>query len=104
MLSQIRRCSTEPFSVRSALPAAQVMLTAHHLCLVMELAAGGTLTQYVAKRQARGRTTAAAHLSEDEARYYFRVRCLSQFWCLILGPDGCHRCLLHIHWHTEPGS
>lgn len=50
------------------------MLTAHHLCLVMELAAGGSMTQYVAERHARGRTEAAQHLTEDEARYFFRVR------------------------------
>jgi hypothetical protein len=51
------------------------MLTAHHLCLVMELAAGGTLTHYVGERHARLRSDTTAALTEDEARYFFRVRC-----------------------------
>jgi hypothetical protein len=55
----------------------QVMLTAEHLCLVMELAAGGTLMHHVSDRHARARPgSPTPGLSEDEARYYFTVsRC-----------------------------
>lgn len=53
----------------------QVMLTAEHLCLVMELAAGGTLMAHVSERHSRSRPgTTTPGLSEDEARYYFTVR------------------------------
>lgn len=50
------------------------MLTAHHLCLVMELAAGGTLMHHVSERHGRARHDLAAGLTEDEARYFFTVR------------------------------
>jgi hypothetical protein len=50
------------------------MLTSEHLCLVMELAAGGTLMHHVSERHARARPgSPTPGLSEDEARYYFTV-------------------------------
>lgn len=52
--------------------AKEALLTESHLALVMEYAACGSLTGYVA-----GRWQAAQHsglfLQEDEARYFFRV-------------------------------
>ena len=54
--------------------ASQVFLTATHLVLVMEYAAGGDLAQYVAARQG---------LCEPEARHFFQQ--------LIVALDYCHR-------------
>lgn len=57
-----------------AVPAAQVFLTATHLVLVMEYAAGGDLAHYVAAKQG---------LTEGEARWFFQQ--------LIVALDYCHR-------------
>eukprot|EP00798_Chlamydomonas_sp_ICE-L_P030572 gene30572-35588_t len=49
-----------------------VILTPTHLCIVMECASGGNLTQYVTEKW---ETTAARNglfLTEDEARYFVR--------------------------------
>ena len=47
---------------------------AQHLALVMEYAACGSLTSYVAE-QWQAAQHSGLFLSEDEARYFFRVRC-----------------------------
>ena len=61
--------------------AKEVALTAKHVCLIMEFAAGGSMTSYVAKKS-QGSTAAAAEgqlfMTEDEARYFYRVR-LSEY-------------------------
>lgn len=62
----------------------QVMLTAQHLCLVMELAAGGTLMHHVSDRHTRARPGMSPGLTEDEARYFFTV------WRLLWNPV-CHQ-------------
>ena len=48
-------------------------LAAQHLALVMEYAACGSLTSYVAEQWQRAQHS-GLFLSEDEARYFFRVR------------------------------
>lgn len=52
----------------------QLYLTATHLCIVMEYAAGGELFDRIVK---------AGRFSEDEARYFFQQ--------LICGVDYCHQ-------------
>ena len=52
----------------------EVILTADHLALVMDYAAGGNLTAYVTSKWPKGPANKTLFLSEDEARYFFRVR------------------------------
>ena len=52
--------------------AKEVLLTESHLALVMEYAAGNSLTGYVADKWQHAQHT-GLFLSEDEARYFFRV-------------------------------
>ena len=52
----------------------EVLLTARHVALVMEYAAGGNLTAYVTRRRPKRDAAEQLFLSEDEARYYFQVR------------------------------
>lgn len=52
--------------------AREAVLTDTHLCLVLEFAAGGSLTSYVSQRWQHAQHT-GTFLSEDEARYFFRV-------------------------------
>jgi serine/threonine-protein kinase SRK2 len=60
------------FGHGNVIKAYEAVLTPSHLCLIMECATGGSLTSYVAdkwqKAQAQG-----LFLSEDEARYFFKV-------------------------------
>ena len=53
----------------------QVLLTETHLALVMEYAAGNSLTGYVADKWQHAQHT-GLFLGEDEARYFFKVRAL----------------------------
>ena len=53
--------------------AKEVLLTETHLALVMEYAAGNSLTGYVADKWQHAQHT-GLFLGEDEARYFFRVR------------------------------
>ena len=52
--------------------AKEAALTDTHLCLVLEYAGGGSLTNYVSQRWQHAQHT-GTFLSEDEARYFFRV-------------------------------
>lgn len=52
--------------------AREAVLTEKHLALVMEYAAGGSLTAYVSQRWQHA-THTGLFLGEDEARYFFRV-------------------------------
>eukprot|EP00803_Ostreobium_quekettii_P006140 evm.model.scf_58.12 EVM.evm.TU.scf_58.12 scf_58:110984-115751(+) len=52
--------------------AEEVILTRTHLAIVMEYAAGGTLTKYVSDRWDTVHHRGGLFLSEDEARYYFK--------------------------------
>lgn len=65
--------------------AFEAILTESHLALVMEYAACGSLTSYVANRWQHAQHS-GLFLSEDEARYFFRVRAKSQAPHLLL----CH--------------
>jgi hypothetical protein len=56
--------------------AKEALLTEFHLALVLEYASAGTLTGYVAERWHHGQTH-GLFLTEDEARYFFRVRASS---------------------------
>ena len=53
-----------------------------HLALVMEVADGGSLTTYVAEQWAHA-TAGGLILTEDEGRYFFRVR-----WVASCAPSG----------------
>ena len=73
-----------------AVPTVQVFLTATHLVLVMEYAAGGDLAHYVAAKQG---------LTEGEARWFFQQ--------LIVAVDYCHRmvgagCCMAAAWLRLP--
>ncbi len=57
----------------SIVNAREAILTEKHLALVMEYAAGGSLTAYVSQRWQHA-THTGLFLGEDEARYFFRVR------------------------------
>ena len=59
--------------------AREVLLTTHHLAICMEYASGGNLTAYVTRQWPRANARSKLFLTEDEARFYFRVRpeCLS---------------------------
>ena len=57
--------------------AREVLLTAHHLAICMEYASGGNLTAYVTSQWPRAKARSKLFLSEDEARYYYRVRATS---------------------------
>lgn len=59
--------------------AREALLTDRHLCLVLEFAAGGSLTNYVSQRWQHAQHT-GVFLTEDEARYFFRV---SLEWLLV---------------------
>lgn len=56
----------------SVIKAIEAILTPTHLALVMEYAAGGSLTSYVAERFTSAQHT-GLFLTEDEARYFFKV-------------------------------
>lgn len=56
----------------NVIEAKEVLLTETHLALVMEYAAGNSLTGYVADKWQHAQHT-GLFLSEDEARYFFRV-------------------------------
>jgi serine/threonine-protein kinase SRK2 len=62
--------------------AYEAILTESHLALVMEYAACGSLTSYVANRWQHAQHS-GLFLSEDEARYFFRVG------LLLLSPVRC---------------
>lgn len=59
----------------SIVNAKEAILTEKHLALVMEYAAGGSLTAYVSQRWQQA-THTGLFLGEDEARYFFRVSTL----------------------------
>lgn len=63
--------------------AHEVLLTDSHLCLMLEFAQGGTLTDYVSERYSSVDERGGLFLNEDEARYLFR-QC-------ILAVEYCHR-------------
>lgn len=51
----------------------EVVLTPTHLAFVLEYISGGTLTKHVSDRWATVHQRGGLFLSEDEARYYFKV-------------------------------
>ena len=65
---------TRPSIVLLRRAGTQVFLTRTHLCIVMELAPGGDMYDYIGKKK---------RLQDDEARHIFRQ--------LIAGLDYCHR-------------
>lgn len=71
----------------NVIKAFEALLTPTHLALVMEFAAGGSLTSYVAERFTTAQHT-GLFLTEDEARYFFK-----QFLSAV---DYCHEhCVAH---------
>ena len=56
----------------NVIKAKEVLLTENHLALVMEYAACGSLTGFVAERWQNAQQS-GLFLQEDEARYFFRV-------------------------------
>lgn len=56
----------------NVIEAKEVLVTHTHLALSLEYAAGGSLTSYVADRWQHSQHS-GLFLSEDEARYFFRV-------------------------------
>ena len=75
--------------------AKEVLVTHTHLALSLEYAAGGSLTSYVADRWQHSQH-AGLFLSEDEARYFFRVSV-----CSVSGHKSMqqHKCLAVSHTH-----
>ncbi|KAI3434633.1 hypothetical protein D9Q98_002700 [Chlorella vulgaris] len=59
------------FGHEHVIKAYEALLTPTHLCLVMECAAGGSLTSYVADKWQKAQAL-GLFLSEDEARYFFK--------------------------------
>ena len=53
--------------------AKEALLTDHHLALVLEFAAGGSLTNFVTDKWMDAQKQGGLFCSEDEARYFFRV-------------------------------
>ena len=49
-------------------------MTKTHLAIVMEYASGGNLTAYVTEKWDTSDERDGLFLTEDEARYFFRVR------------------------------
>jgi serine/threonine-protein kinase SRK2 len=58
------------FGHQNVIKAYEAILTRTHLCLVMEYAAGGSLTAYVADKWQKAQA-AGLYLSEDEALFFF---------------------------------
>lgn len=52
----------------------EVMLTPSHMAIVMEYVSGGTLTKYVSDRWKTVGDRGGLFLTEEEARYFFKVR------------------------------
>lgn len=66
----------------NVIKAKEALLTENHLCLVMEYAACGSMTGFVAEKWQNAQQT-GLFLQEDEARYFFR-----QF---ITAVEYCHK-------------
>ena len=80
--------------------AFEAVLTETHLALVMEYAACGSLTSYVANRWQVAQHT-GLFLSEDEARYFMRVSFNSMKAYSLRALTLCspaHACTLHKHY------
>lgn len=69
----------------NVIEAKEVLVTHTHLALSLEYAAGGSLTSYVADRWQHSQHS-GLFLSEDEARYFFRVRVTA---ALLAAPPYC---------------
>eukprot|EP00887_Chlorella_sp_A99_P003726 scaffold7.g3726.t1 len=87
------------FGHGNVIKAYEALLTPTHLCLVMEYAAGGSLTSYVADKWQKAQAL-GLFLSEDEARYFFKqARFLSScplFEWFLAAVKYCHRhCVAH---------
>lgn len=72
----------------NVIEAKEVLVTHTHLALSLEYAAGGSLTSYVADRWQHSQHS-GLFLSEDEARYFFRVRVTAallaaHLYCMLL--------------------
>ncbi len=59
--------------------AQEVLLTSQHLAIGMEYASGGNLTAYVTSRWPQAQARSKMFLSEEEARFYFKVRITHRF-------------------------
>ena len=59
----------------------EAILTPDHLAVVMEVAEGGSLTTHVAERWASAKPGGLV-LTEDEGRFFFRVRASSAPSCM----------------------
>ena len=82
----------------NVIEAKEVLVTHTHLALSLEYAAGGSLTSYVADRWQHSQH-AGLFLSEDEARYFFRVSpCCAKVAALTLcGYASSSPCLTRLH-------
>ncbi len=76
----------------NVIEAKEVLVTHTHLALSLEYAAGGSLTSYVADRWQHSQHS-GLFLSEDEARYFFRVSAKQQ---AVAGKPAYHQCPLLI--------
>lgn len=75
----------------NVIEAKEVLVTHTHLALSLEYAAGGSLTSYVADRWQHSQHS-GLFLSEDEARYFFRVSVT-----LTSSLQHCFTAQLHSH-------
>ena len=76
--------------------AKEVILSPSHLAIVMEYCAGGNLTSYVTDKWDSTDERNGLFLSEDEARYFFRVSLMDPL--KLLNPSKLtHPLLAAIH-------
>ncbi|MCJ1461844.1 hypothetical protein MMC07_000443 [Pseudocyphellaria aurata] len=72
----------------NVIKAKEALLTENHLCLVMEYAACGSMTGFVAEKWQNAQQT-GLFLQEDEARYFFRVSSANVRLILPARHPGC---------------
>lgn len=65
--------------------ASEVVLTSSHLALILEYAAGGTLTKYVSDRWDTVHQRGGLFLEEHEALFFFKVL----NWCQLNSQTRC---------------
>ena len=84
----------------NVIEAKEVLVTHTHLALSLEYAAGGSLTSYVADRWQHSQHS-GLFLSEDEARYFFRVSARQETLACIPVYQQCLLLMLTLYMHLS---